>query len=217
MMATFLPLLLAGCADVSAIEDGARYGDVEVIQDWFTSIALVSTDQTTLLIDAGYRPNKIASALADRGIDPADVDHVLITHGHDDHIGALSLYTSAEVWALAEEADDIPGEVSVIEPGAEVMLGDVAVEAFAMPGHTPGSAVYRVGSALVLGDAALIDRDGALVPVPEKRSEDPEGAEQALVELAVTLSERPDVVSHLVPAHSGGSSDLSLLWAWRPQ
>jgi len=210
-------LLLSGCADITAIEDGARYGDVEVIQDWFTSIALVSTEQTTLLVDAGYRPKKIAAALAERGIDPADVDHVLLTHAHDDHVGALSLYTGAQVWALAEEVDDIPGEVSVIEAGAEVLLGDVTVEAFAMPGHTPGSAVYRIGSALVLGDAALIDRDGALVPVPEKRSEDPEGAEQALIELAATLSERPDAVSHLVPAHSGGSSDLSLLWAWQPQ
>ena len=211
-----LPLLLAGCADVTAIEDGARYGDVEVIQDWFTSIALVSTEQTTLLVDAGYRPKKIASALAERGLDPADVDHVLLTHGHDDHVGALSLYTGAQVWALAEEVDDIPGEVSAIEAGAEVLLGDVTVEPFAMPGHTPGSAVYRIGSALVLGDAGLIDRDGALVPVPEKRSEDPEGAEQALVDLAVSLEERPDVVSHLVPAHSGGSSDLSVLWDWLP-
>ena len=211
-----LPLLLAGCADVTAIEDGVRYGDVEVVQDWFTSIALVSTEQTTLLIDAGYRPKKIASALAERGLDPADVDHVLLTHGHDDHVGALSLYTGAQIWALAEEVDDIPGEVLAIEAGAEVLLGDVMVEPFAMPGHTPGSAVYRIGSALVLGDAGLIDRDGDLVPVPEKRSEDPEGAEQALVDLAVSLAERPDVVSHLVPAHSGGSSDLSVLWDWLP-
>ena len=74
----------------------------------------------------------------------------------------------------------------------------------------------RTISGLIENDAGLIDRDGALVPVPEKRSEDPEGAEQALVDLAVSLEERPDVVSHLVPAHSGGSSDLSVLWDWLP-
>ena len=46
-------LWLLGCADIQPIEDGAVYGSVEVVKDWFTSTALVQSDETTLLVDAG--------------------------------------------------------------------------------------------------------------------------------------------------------------------
>lgn len=207
-------VLLMGCADITAIEDGAVYGDVVVVQDWFTSIGLVEIGETTLVVDAGFRPDKIAKALANRGVDPASVDHVLLTHGHDDHIGALEIYSNATVWALAEEVDALDaasvGNVEALPVGVS-QVGDIEVEAFLMTGHTEGSAAYRIGEALLMGDTALLDGDGTLTTVPEKRSEDPEGAEAALRALASTVVDRTDI-SWIVPSHSG-AGDIEALTA----
>lgn len=203
-----LCVFVVGCADVTAIEDGARYGDVVVVQDWFTSIGLVEIGDTTLMIDAGFRPDKVNAALLERGVEPGAVDHVLLTHGHDDHIGALEIYPNATVWAMAEEADALAEsevrDVETLEVGIS-QLGDIEVEAFLMAGHTLGSAAYRIGDVLMMGDTALFNRDGVLTTVPEKRSEDPEGAEAALLALAAAVQDREDI-SWVVPSHSGGGS-----------
>lgn len=201
-----LCVLLVGCADITAIEDGAVYGDVLVVQDWFTSIGLIENGETTMVIDAGYRPAKVMAALLERGVEPGAVDHVLLTHGHEDHVGALEIYPNAMVWALEDESDVLAeAGVSVFEPLSEGVnrFGDIEVEVFSMSGHTPGSAAFRIGSALLMGDTALFNRIGELTTVPERRSEDPEGAEAALAALATAVKNREDI-DWVVPSHSGG-------------
>ena len=56
--------LFFGCADITPIEDGAVHGAVEVVQDWFTSAGLVRHGDTTLMIDAGFRADRMAASLS---------------------------------------------------------------------------------------------------------------------------------------------------------
>ena len=37
-----------GCADITPLEDGARYGPVTVVQDWFTSFSVIRTGAGTV-------------------------------------------------------------------------------------------------------------------------------------------------------------------------
>ena len=200
-------LWLLGCADIQPIEDGAVYGSVEVVKDWFTSTALVQTDETTLLVDAGFRTGKMRRSLKKRGLSPEDIDHVLLTHGHGDHVGAISIYSNAQIWAFPDEEPNL-SEESVAFDGVLVegnmTLGDIDFEVLAAPGHTPGSAVFVFDDVALLGDAGLITKAGHLTPVAEKRSEDPEAAEQMLGSLAESLMERD--VEWVVPSHSGAAS-----------
>ncbi|MEM7546522.1 MAG: MBL fold metallo-hydrolase [Pseudomonadota bacterium] len=123
---------------------------------------------------------RFMSALTAAGIGPADVDYVLCTHLHTDHIGwntrledgrwvptfpnARYLLPAADDEVLRVHAPHLHGEsVSpVIEAGqAEMvsaghMLGD-HVELVPTPGHTPGhvSVLIRSGAreAIITGDA----------------------------------------------------------------
>src|SRR5258708_37066945 len=54
--------------------------------------ALVETPQTRLLIDNGLSARQIVLRLAQCGVNPLEIDGVLLTHEHGDHTGAL------EVW-----------------------------------------------------------------------------------------------------------------------
>ena len=204
-------MMATGCADITPIEDGAVFGSVEVVKDWFTSTALVQSEGTTLMVDAGFRERAMRRSLSKRGVEPEEVDHVLLTHGHGDHVGALLLYPNAEIWALPEEASvlDEQGVTATSELTVGLQnFGGIEVEVVAVPGHTPGSAVFVIDGVALLGDTAQIAKDGRLTPVAEKHSEDPEEAEKSLGTMAQALLDRE--VSVIVPSHSGAGDEQTL-------
>ncbi len=183
------------CADRVRIEDEQQLGEVVQLKDWFTSFFLRRTEDGAILVDAGFRAGAARRALEDQGVALAEVSDVFLTHGHDDHLGLLEDLPSATVWGL-EAADER------LEDGQIVTVGGVDVEVFAVPGHTPGSAVYRIDGVLLLGDSAIVDRDGKLVPVPEDRSDDPDELVRSMQALAERLADRADEIAWLAPSHS---------------
>lgn len=75
---------------------------------------LVETKDAIILIDAGAGAvpldGRAADALAKSGIAPEQIDHILLTHLHLDHVGGLlregaPLFPGAEVWLAAAERD----------------------------------------------------------------------------------------------------------------
>ncbi|NOT48865.1 MAG: MBL fold metallo-hydrolase [Acidobacteria bacterium] len=50
---------------------------------------LIATEKTKVLVDAGMSAREICRRLAAMGVDAAELDGVLITHEHSDHVGGL--------------------------------------------------------------------------------------------------------------------------------
>ena len=50
---------------------------------------LISSERTNVLVDAGLSAKEIVRRLREVGVDPADLDAILITHEHSDHAGGL--------------------------------------------------------------------------------------------------------------------------------
>ena len=50
----------------------------------------IRTDKVRLLIDCGLGPRTLANRLRTIGEDPDQIDVVLITHEHTDHVGVLN-------------------------------------------------------------------------------------------------------------------------------
>ena len=53
---------------------------------------VISSDTGTILIDAGKNAKQLCLSLSGVGIDPASVGAILLTHEHNDHIAALSVF-----------------------------------------------------------------------------------------------------------------------------
>jgi glyoxylase-like metal-dependent hydrolase (beta-lactamase superfamily II) len=150
---------------------------------------LVNTGRELVLFDAGNGKGRIATAghlrdlIATAGYTPEQVDVVVITHGHPDHIGGLMhdgkpAYPNARVvfgevefdfWKkgqvrearkqtlqlFQEIAMPFGERATLLKPGADVVSGIRAVNAY---GHSPGMLAFHVESdnqrLLIWGDVA---------------------------------------------------------------
>lgn len=112
-----------------------------------------------VLVDAGFSPREIRARLRHLDLDLADVDALLVTHGHGDHVkgarqlaGSLSLRTFAteETRRFASTFTALKHHVA-IEPGVRFAIGGLNVLPVKTVHDEPGSVAYVVDD----GDHAL--------------------------------------------------------------
>lgn len=104
----------------------------------------VGNDRTHLLVDAGVSGTKVVSALWHIGITPNQLDGILVTHEHTDHIqgvGVLSrkydlpIYATEKTWLAMEKK---VGQVSIknmrqIQAGMDFYIHDVDISPTSIP------------------------------------------------------------------------------------
>jgi hydroxyacylglutathione hydrolase len=144
---------------------------------WETCGALLVDGRSAVLIDPGITPDEI-SAIADRlRTLGAEVEGILITHAHWDHLTGVGSFPAAQV-CMSRQAEQViasgalaariqaneelhgfrlagaPRCDRVLEPGVAARVGTLTVETLAVPGHTSDGLAFRIRAAdvLVVGD-----------------------------------------------------------------
>lgn len=149
------------------------------MQMYFTP-TVVETGSETVLFDTGFGQGGLQAALTSAGISPEQIDTVVITHMHPDHIGGLTMggapafanarYVTASAeynyWSkleagnfvgdlVAQKVTPLAEKTSFLGDGGSVASGITAV---ACHGHTPGHTGYMLESGgrqlMLTGDLA---------------------------------------------------------------
>jgi glyoxylase-like metal-dependent hydrolase (beta-lactamase superfamily II) len=204
------------------------------IKDGFVSAGVIDVGSGGVaLVDCGNdkEAKAIVAELGRRNLAKDAVHAIFLTHGHGDHTAGCAAFPKAEVYALAAEKDLVEGRakgkgpatrfmpakdtgVRVTHPladGDEVTVGDVHVTAFALPGHTSGSAAYLADGVLFFGDAATGDKHGKVAPAKYLFSDDQNEAIASLQSLGRKLAPRAADIKTLEFAHSGTLSGFEPL------
>lgn len=198
-----------------------------------TNAVLVRNGDEITLIDAGYG-RTIFEKMAALGIAPGDVDRVLLTHMHGDHIGGMlrdgqRAFPNATVALAQREYDHFnsagnEGAVRVFEAykGSLEMLSPVEMGSpteqgftpIAAYGHTPGHTIFMIRDGyeqlLVWGD--LTHAMAIQMPHPEisvRYDADPVAARESrqAVLRAVAAEKTPVVGMHVAATAPGLVSD----------
>ncbi|MDA0365131.1 MAG: MBL fold metallo-hydrolase [Chloroflexi bacterium] len=156
----------------------------------YCGVTLLRGERVTL-VDVGFQGRQalLIERLHAMGLEPTDIDRVVLTHAHWDHALNLLRFPNAEVvihqdeyeyvqhphaddWATPAYTQDIlrrASRVTTVADGEELESG---VRVMAVPGHSPGSMAVLVetpeGVVGVVGDA-LPMRAAAMAPVPSAR------------------------------------------------
>ena len=181
-----------------------------------TFIVRAGQDATrAILVDPGDEPERIEAALAELGV--TDVEAILLTHCHFDHIGAVAamarktgapVYCPAgEVQLLTETARFTPpgfGPFESYEPehtlagGEHLTLAGIELDVLFTPGHSPGHLTYATDGALFSGDVLFQGSVG--------RVDLPGGNWATLRDSIATLVDRYPADTAVFPGHMGATT-----------
>ncbi len=124
-----------------------------VVGELATNVYLLSdpTAGRQVLIDPGADPQAVL-ALVGSGLPRPTLDTIVVTHRHDDHLGALAdivAATHAQVVAGYDDADAVTATTGVpvhraLRQGDRLPIGSVTADIVALRGHTPGSITVAV-------------------------------------------------------------------------
>ena len=109
------------------------------------------------IIDPGGQARVILDAVARADM---QVTHILLTHGHGDHVGALDAVadaTGAQVCGCQRDFGLMGSRsqwvTEQVDEGWQTRIGELDVTALSLPGHTAGGIGYYAAPVIFSGDA----------------------------------------------------------------
>ena len=110
----------------------------------------VETDDAKILIDAGMNLKYINEKLEGLGTSISEIDHILMTHAHSDHVGALpnilKKYSPTLVVSegIYEELEIIHGLDNIIIGDDKIIFGKTVIDNFKTSHDAKGSRGYII-------------------------------------------------------------------------
>jgi glyoxylase-like metal-dependent hydrolase (beta-lactamase superfamily II) len=159
-----------------------------------------------ILVDPGHHRllGNVREGLVGLGLSLDQIDVVLVTHGHPDHLEGVQAFTESNaVIAMSEEefrfiSKASGGYLNIPEPDfflqeGDLKIGDNHFKILSTPGHSPGSISFYWSNKKVLFTGDVIFRQSI------GRTDLPGGRGPALKESIQRLSELD--IDYLMPGH----------------
>lgn len=168
-----------------------------------------------VVIDPGAEGERILNKLKELKL---NCRYIILTHGHADHIGALTAVknaTGAEVMIHSEDAEMLTDPMKnlsfftggklkldsaekLIKDGDNIQVGKIVLKIIHIPGHTPGGICILAGNTLITGDTLFAGGIG--------RSDFPGGSHNDLIK---AIKEKLFTLPHetgVYPGHGPSST-----------
>jgi glyoxylase-like metal-dependent hydrolase (beta-lactamase superfamily II) len=233
--------LFRGKAIFKPLNTGRIDERVACVREWVANIFFYTKSGVTVMIDAGYNYARLEEKMGWLDIDPASIEHILITHQDTDHVGALEtdseqLFKNATVYIGEIENRYLTAETRrkvfhglyklppvktnnkrvLLKDGEVLRIGDIKIECLLVPGHTWGHMVYLIDDEyLFTGDTIWFGADGGYSFI-STLAEDNKLAVLSLEKLEQELRKRKRKLK-IITGHTGWTDDLDFAFAHRTE
>ena len=233
--------LFKGKAIFKPLNTGRIDARVACVREWVANIFFYTKNGATVMIDAGYNYARLREKIGWLDIDPASIQHILITHQDTDHVGALErdselLFRDATVYIGEIENRYLTGETRrkvfhglyklpmvrtdnprvLLKDGQVLDFDGIKVEALLVPGHTWGHMVYLIDDEyLFTGDTIWFGADGGYSFL-STLAEDNRLAVKSLEKLEANIRARNRHIA-VITGHTGWTDDLDFAFAHRTE
>ena len=214
---------------------------VSAVREWVANVFFYTKNGKTIMIDAGYNYERLAEKMKWLELEPASIQHILLTHLDTEHVGAVErdsagLFRNAKLYLGETENKYLTGEARrrvlfghykipmvktdnekrLLKDGEVFYIDDIKVEAILVPGHTFGHLVYLIDDAyLFTGDTIWFGPDGGYSFL-NSLAEDNELAKSSLVKLEKLLKDR-GISPKIISGHTGWTDDLAFAFRHKDQ
>ncbi len=236
-----MSLLFRGKAIFKPLNTGRIDVHVACVREWVANIFFYTKNGVTIMIDAGYNYTRLREKMGWLDIDPAAIQHILITHQDTDHVGALEtdseqLFKGATVYIGEIENRYLTGDTRrkvfhglyklpmvrmenkkvLLRDGEIIHIGDIKIECLLVPGHTWGHMVYLIDDEyLFTGDTIWFGADGGYSFIATL-AEDNKLSVRSLEKLEQELRTRNKKFK-IITGHTGWTHDLDFAFAHRAE
>ncbi len=233
--------LFRGKAIFKPLNTGRIDEHVACVREWVANIFFYTKNGVTIMIDAGYNYERLREKMDWLDIDPASIQHILITHQDTDHVGALErdselLFKDATVYLSEIENRYLTGEVRrrvihklyplpmvkmdnrrvLLKDGDILNIDGIKIECILVPGHTWGHMVYLIDDEyLFTGDTIWFGADGGYSFI-STLAEDNKLAVRSLEKLETNLRARKQHIK-IITGHTGWTDELDFAFLHRTE
>ena len=232
-----MALKFRGKEILNPLNTGMIDSHVKCIREFIANIFFYTKNGTTIMFDAGYNYERLREKMEWIGIDPSEIQHILITHQDTDHVGAVErdsdgLFRDATLYIGEVENRYLTKEVRrkvyggwyklpyveidnrkvLLKDGQVLDIEGIKVECIMVPGHTWGHMVYLVDDAyLFTGDTIWFGPDGVRSFL-NALAEDNRLSIKSLAMLKELLRKR-NLHPMVITGHTGWSDDMDFVFA----
>lgn len=180
--------------DILAVGYLERDEDGNILKADSTSV-LVRTPKHTIVVDPSTKYMKpfLKTSFQQIGVFVRDVDIVVLTHTHEDHIENLDMFPKAKVYVHSGAEKEIPGAIIVDKDEYDLCEG---VKLVHTPGHCPEEISVFVDADrhyVIAGDTIPLE-DNFFKNIPPCLNTDPELALQSIKKIR-------DYADVIIPGH----------------
>lgn len=129
-----------------------------------STVSLIQDNGKNILVDTGNHEveKKLLSALKKQGLEPDNIDYVILTHHHPDHVANKHLFKKAIItdWLTSYKKDKFIVDFDIINKGKNIITPNVYIKS--TPGHAldEGSVIVQTeeGIVAIAGDLFFNDQ-----------------------------------------------------------
>lgn len=209
----FLFNFLKATRAMTPSETMALNDSVWCIKDKFVNAYVFKGKSGYILVDAGINKKRFNEELIKLGLNPGEINTIMLTHTDGDHTGAVSLFKNPEIYMHRDEEQMINGTMGktkyfrtkwkygpykLLNSNDTLTIDGLKLKILHTPGHTPGSSCYIIGNDYLVTGDNLIFSNGKYVHFIERFNMDtPEQTE------SLKLLPSPGSFKFILTGHHG--------------